>query len=337
VVSGGGESAPLVESEGARVFTLPIRTKSELNPKIYKVLPQLLRLIKEEQVDILHAHSRVTQVMAFWASAFCKIPFVTTCHGFYKIRFGRKILPAWGKRVIAISEGVAEHLHKDFHLPRNQVAMIYNGVDLEKLKYELSHIERLEARSKFGFKPQDIILGNIARLVEEKGQEYLIRAVPELLKKNPSVKALIVGDGRTRSMLENLAAELGVKEQIHFTGYLPNVTEALAVMDMFVFPATWREGFGLSLVEAMGAGKPIVVSNTCVLSSLIEQENAGLLVPPHDSSAIAEAVQVLLKNVTQRQTIAANALRLAEDQFSLQNMGLKMGGLYREILLQSRG
>ena len=110
VASSGGEMEKEFIEKGFRLLVLPIRTKSELSPKIYFALPPLLRFLKENQIQVMHAHTRVTQVMAFWLSKISGIPFISTCHGFYKRRLGRRLLPAWGEQIVAISDPVAENL-----------------------------------------------------------------------------------------------------------------------------------------------------------------------------------------------------------------------------------
>ncbi len=117
VLSSGGDCSQQFAERGARVFELPIRTKNELHPRLYLQLPAVQRLIRENKIDLLHAHTRVTQVMSFWLHKTMGIDFVATSHGYYKRRLGRRILPAWGHCTIAISQGVADHLAKDFKRP----------------------------------------------------------------------------------------------------------------------------------------------------------------------------------------------------------------------------
>ena len=110
VLSSGGEYTTFFKDAGAEVYELPIRTKSELHPKLYWAVPSVLRLIYEKKIDLLHAHTRVTQVLAYWTQRITGVGVATTCHGFYRRRFGRRLIPAWGDRTIAISQPVADNL-----------------------------------------------------------------------------------------------------------------------------------------------------------------------------------------------------------------------------------
>ena len=155
VLSSGGECTPQFEERGARVFRLPIRTKSELHPCLYLNLPALKKIVLENKIDLLHAHTRVTQVMAFWLQQSMGIDFVTTCHGYYKRRLGRRLLPAWGKRAIAISQGVADHLAQDFKLSPDKIKTVLNGVDVEEMDACYARHSSRAAKIFYGFQPGD--------------------------------------------------------------------------------------------------------------------------------------------------------------------------------------
>ena len=130
VASSGGEFEDSVKARGAAVLQFPIRTKSELNPKIYFQIPKVIQFIRENKIDLIHAHTRVTQVMAFWIQVFHQIPVVTTCHGFYKRRLGRRINPAWGNRTIAISRAVGNHLSRDHKVDGEKIHIIHNSIHI---------------------------------------------------------------------------------------------------------------------------------------------------------------------------------------------------------------
>ncbi|MCM8776054.1 MAG: glycosyltransferase, partial [Candidatus Omnitrophica bacterium] len=151
VLSSGGNLTPLFRERGAETFEFPIRTKNELHPKIYWAIPGICDLIRKKRIEILHAHTRITQVLAYWVQRCMGIPVVTTCHGFYKRRLGRRLLPAWGDYVIAISEPVSDNLKSDFHVPEAQIRIVNNAVDIVSLERAYkSHVPE-EAKLSFGF------------------------------------------------------------------------------------------------------------------------------------------------------------------------------------------
>src|SRR5258706_15450935 len=108
LVSAGGEKERLFKERGVHCFQGSLGTRSEVNPKVYAEIPKLLRLIREKKIDCIHAHTRVTQVLAFFLSLLSKKPYVATIHGFYKKNWSRRLIPAFGNQSIAISSAVAD-------------------------------------------------------------------------------------------------------------------------------------------------------------------------------------------------------------------------------------
>ncbi|MBI5415775.1 MAG: glycosyltransferase, partial [Candidatus Omnitrophica bacterium] len=129
--SGGGNMEHEFRSAGATVIPLDIRTKSELDLRIYACLPRLKRLVSDHKIDIVHAHTRITQVMGTWLSRMTGVPYVSTCHGFFKPRLVRRLFPCWGTAVIAISGPVRDHLRADFGIPDDRIGMVRSGVDVD--------------------------------------------------------------------------------------------------------------------------------------------------------------------------------------------------------------
>ena len=332
VLSSGGEYERDFQGRGAQVFTLPIRTKKEVSPKVYLNLSKLKKIVKDNHIDLIHAHTRVTQVMARWIQKKTSVPVVTTCHGYYKRRLGRRLMPAWGDATIAISEGVGEQLKKVFKVSEDQIHIVHNGVDLEELDEDFAKQNGVEAKQSYGFSASDPVLGIISRIVEDKGHEYLIRAGKQMLQDFPNLRILIVGDGRHRPNLEKLAQELKISENVHFTGNVKNVTKPLAAMDVFSLPATWREGFGLSIVEAMACRKPVVVSNIWALNTLIQNGVTGYLIEPKQAEPLAAALTKLLNSRAEREKITTQARDMVEKLFTIDRMALDIRKVYRSVL-----
>lgn len=331
VLSSGGELVPAFQELGAMVHELPIRTKNELHPKLYWAIPKILSIVRENGIDLLHAHTRVAQVMSLWIQKITGIGVVTTCHGFYKQRLGRRLIPAWGDRVIAISQPVEQYLIENFKIPRERRCVIYNAVDIDLLLEAYHRQNPADLRRQFGFGLNDPVLGVIARLVKDKGQDYLIRAVDRLRKSFSSIRLLIVGEGREKENLRQLVQYLGLQNQVVFTNNLLDVTQALAVMDIFVFPPTWREGFGLSIVEAMACSKPVVVTNIWALNSIIQDGVNGILVEPKQVDALTYGISLLLNNPQLSQSIGSEGKQMVENRFSIRRMAKEIAEVYKEL------
>jgi len=331
VLSGGGALTSAFQEAGAQTFNFNVGMKSELHPALYAALPEIIKLIREKQINLIHAHTRVTQVLAFWIQRFVRIPVVTTCHGFYQKRLGRRLLPAWGDRVIAISDDVRDYLISDFNLKKEKVCLIYNGIDIETLDQAYQKEDPSKAKAAYGFKPQDVVIGVIARLVKVKGQENLIRAVNILRKEFPAVRLLLVGDGEDKSRLEKMVQDLYLGDRVLFTGGVHRIAKPLAAIDIFALPALWREAFGLSILEAMACQKPVVVTKTWALRRHLEEARAGILVDPLQSGDLVNGLARLLKDPHLCQTMGKQGRELVRKRFSLNQMAKEIADLYSSI------
>jgi len=328
VASGGGDFEGRLKEENIPHIHIPIRTKSELSPKVLISSLILLNLVKKEAIDVIHAQTRVTQVAAFLASKISKIPYVATCHGFFKIRLGRKLLGAWGDKTVAISDAVREHLVNDFKLKKIDTRLIYNGIDLNNLK-EYSVEERMAFKDRFGIR-QGPIVGLVARLSLVKGHRYLIEAMKKVISVIPGAQLLIIGDGPLKEELVSLVKELGIEKSVYFLGSTTDTAEVLSVMDVFVLPSL-QEGLGLSVIEALAMKKAVVASDVGGIYAVVKNDATGLLVAPRDSKALADSILILLKDGDLRNKLGQEGRRLVEERFSLDLMVQKIEELYTEL------
>ncbi len=329
VSSSGGVVVEGLEKESIPHIRLDIRTKSELSPKLLLALPRLLSLVKREDIEIIHAHTRITQVLASLVSHLSGVPYVATCHGFFKKRLGRRIFKCWGDRTIAISDAVKRHLMNDFKVPKEKIELIYNGVDVKKFKKEFSEDEKHSLRSRFGLK-DGMVIGAIGRLSPVKGYEYLIRAFALLLEKYKDLQLLIVGDGPQKNELQNVTRRLKIEKKLRFTEPQLDTVEPLCIMDIFVSSSV-QEGLGLSLVEALASKRPVVATDVGGVSSLVKNRRTGLLANPRDSSSLARAISSLLKDSRLRSRLGREGCKWVEEEFTISNMVNKIEQVYTKV------
>ncbi len=332
VASSGGESSESFHQMGIATHEFNVRTKSELSPKLYMAIPKIIQLVQNEEIDLIHAHTRVAQVLAWWIQRFTRVPYVSTWHGFYKRRLGRRLLPAWGDHVIAISNPVEDSLLEKFQVPKEKVSTIFNAIDVEELEKKAAQKDVKAIRSEWNIKSSLPILGIVARIVQDKGHEYLIRAMTTLQKKFPDLKLLIVGEGPFKKHNERLVKELGLSNCIVFVGTLRDVTKALVVIDIFILPAIWREGFGLSIVEGMALKKPVIVTNIWALNAIVHDRVNGLLIEPKNVDALVSAITELIEHKELRDQISARAYETVKKEFCIDRMAREIDQLYRKIV-----
>jgi glycosyltransferase involved in cell wall biosynthesis len=191
--------------------------------------------------------------------------------------------------LVACSDYVRDRLIYNLNLPASKTTTIYNGCN----------ILEIHRRAQIGamLKPNEPIIGMVARLNQIKDQKTLIEAMPLVLEKHPTAELWLVGDGEQRNFLEQLMADLNLTENIKFLGNRHDVPELLGQMDVFAFSTTAAEGFGIVLAEALAAGLPIVASHVGPCAEVLKQGKWGILVEPAKPNQFANAILQALSGV----------------------------------------
>lgn len=327
VGSRGGDLEKDFKALGVEHIRLPLTTKCEVSPKVFLSAMRLRGFVKEKKVDIIHANTRVTQVLAALVCLGTGVPYVSTCHGYFKTRLGRRLMPCWGSRVIAISDQVRDHLVYDFYVDQERVELIYNGVDLENFRSYGPH--EIEARKKtMGLAAGKKTVGHIGRLSSVKGQKFLVLAAEELVRRRNDVQFLIIGDGEEEKDLKKMIGERSLEGVVHIVPSVADTSLALALMDVFVMPSL-QEGLGISILEAQAQGVPVVASRVGGIPTVIEDRVTGLLCAPQDAAGLASSIARLLDDQALRGTIVQNAKKHVAGKFSAALMAEKTLALYR--------
>jgi len=332
VASGGGILVGELTAGGVSHVKLDMRTKSELSPKVIRAVFELRKLVKKMDIEVIHAQTRVTQVAGFFVSKLCGVKFVTTCHGFFRGNVGRSLLPAWGSRVIAISEAVKEHLMKDFRVPEKKIALIHNGINPKRFLKEFSQEEKDALKDKFGIRRDHSVIGTIARFTPDKGHDVLLYALFEILKQKPNVQLVFAGDGKERSKVVDLVQHLDLSDNVIFVKSQINTLNILSVMDVFMFTPKRKEGLGLVLLEALAAAKPVVATNVGGVPSVIRDGVNGFLVKPSRPDLLVEPTIRLLKDKALYHRMSHAGREIVIQRFSVNGMADKVQTLYKELI-----
>ena len=329
VASSGGELTAELEKANIEHVRLDIDTKSELSPKVLKSVFRVSSLVRAEKIDIIHAHTRVSQVVAFFASRMAGIPYVTTCHGYFKTR-ARKIFDTWGRKVIAISAQVKEHLIKDLGVKESRIALVYSGVDSARFQKDYSREEVRAIKTEYGMREGPVV-GHIGRLSSIKGQKYLVQAMKDVIQKKPDAQLLIIGKGPEDAGLKSLADSLGISSSVFFVDSRLDTGRLLSVMDVFVFPSE-KEGLGIALLEALAAGKACVASNTGGISDVVQDCFNGILTEVGDVPAIASSILRLLDDESLRLRLGKDGRNTVAEKFSLSTWTKGIKVVYEDTL-----
>jgi glycosyltransferase involved in cell wall biosynthesis len=303
-----GLLAKQLTKEGIKVFCLKVPRFRYTYRKIFN----LIKIIKTEKIDIVHTHMQNADFMGRLIARVCNVPIL--CKTRHAYRGGsEKGYPGYARwylnfnvlldyltdMVIYVSDSQMNVFKKR---ERNR-CVIPNAV-YEK-RFRLLPNARQDARNALGIAANEILVGSLARLHKEKGQEYLVRAIYEMkkLKNDIKVKLILMGDGYMENDLRLSAERLQISSNVIFTGRVSDVSDTLQALDIFVHPATW-EPFGIAVVEAMYCGVPVVVTNVGGIPEIITHRDNGILVEPGDSAGIARAVLELIENPSLAEKIA---------------------------------
>ena len=247
------------------------------------------RLIRELNPDLVHALHLTSYgflaaladvhpcVVSVWGTDILQAPRLTPFHwAITRYALSR------ADRVTATGLRLAEATMK--YVPQGkEVTVIPYGVDLEQF--------RPEARPH----RDELVVGSVGRLSSEKGLKYLLQAMAEVVRQEPRARLLLAGDGPERGRLQRLAVKLGLQDRTEFLGEIAHeqVPAALARLDVFAMPSTY-EGFGVAALEAEAMEVPVVASAIYGLPDVVDDGVTGLLVPPKDVPALAQAILRLL-------------------------------------------
>jgi len=329
VASRGGNREKDFVVLGVTCVRVPLTTKCEVSPKVLWSYWKLGSLVKALKVDVIHANTRVTQVLAALLARRCRVPYMSTCHGYFKTRLSRRLLPCWGRKVVAISEPVRRHLVDDFRMPPERVVLIRHGIDLKRFTPRTPREK--EALRRFWSIPEGKrLVGHIGRLSVVKGQIYLLEAARTLLARRRDVFFLLVGEGPEKPALKAFIQRWGLQPHVRLAASTKDMSLALSLMDVFVMPSL-EEGLGLSVLEAQAQGVPVVASRTGGLRDIIEDGVTGRLVAPRDAAGLADAIGQVLDDAAAAKALRDEAQRRTRASFSAEQMAEATQALYRSL------
>jgi glycosyltransferase involved in cell wall biosynthesis len=278
------------------------------------------RLLSAERFDIVHANEAHALSSAWLAGAHRRAGLVAARRVAYPLGTGALARARYRapRRIIAISRFVAQSVI-DSGVPAGTISVVYDGVEIPPPSSPAAHTEaRRAARERWSVRDGQPLIGCVGYLLPEKGQEFLLRALPEILASFPDCRVLLAGDGPSRARLEQIAGELKIGAAVHFAGHVQDISTVYEALDVFVFPSL-AEPLGSSLLSAMAAGVPVVAIARGGAPEVV-QEGAGLLVPGPDPKQIAESVLRLLGDPQWAASLGEAGRKVIQNKFSADRM-----------------
>lgn len=298
-----------------KILTLPLRNAVDVQSA-----RELEKFVGRKKIDVVHAHmARDYSLASYAARRNRQTKFIVTRHVLFKLNRLHRHTLSRATRVIAVSEAVARELRAAQIVNNNQIAVIHNGIDVDRIQKTCAAVHRGLFLRTIGMPDDSLLVGSIGELRTLKRHDDFIRAAALILKEFPETQFVLAGVGEVRNQLENLVAELGLTGRFHFLGWLDDADKLLCSMDVFV-SASETESFGLAIVEAMAAGTAVVATATDGAREVIEDHKTGLLVPIGDVKQLAQSVIDLLSDPEKRHRLATESVQSAAKKFNLNRM-----------------
>lgn len=327
--SPGGDDGDVARAlAAAGVPVVPLRMRGKLDPRGPW---RLVRLVRRLRPHVVHAHLFHANLAArLLARAAGAGRVISTVHVVERrrlpARFALERLTArLDDRTACVSEAVARFARERLGAAPGRLVVVPNGVDLARFA---ALPAREAARADLGLPGEGLVVGALGRLDPQKGLDVLVDAFARVRASTGApVTLALAGAGPEEAALRARVARLGLDGRVRFLGHRPDVPRVLAAMDVFCMPSRW-EGFGLALVEAMAAGRPVIASHVDSLPEVLG--DAGVLVPPDDPAALAGALGALLDDPRRRDDLARRA-RARAARFDVAAMVAAWEAVYRGV------
>jgi glycosyltransferase involved in cell wall biosynthesis len=332
-LDGSGALGETLRAEGFAVYVLGRREGFD-----WRCAQRLARLVRDEQIAIVHAH----QYTPFFYAAVARLfrrnrPIVFTEHGRFfpdyrrpKRVLANRLLLARRDRVVGVGNAVRQALIDNEGLPGKRVEVVYNGIDLAPYAQGAAPC-RADICREFAFSDDDWLIVQVARLDTIKDHPTAIRAFDRVRAARGNARLLLVGEGPTRASIEAEIARRHLQKFVRLAGTRNDVPRLLKAADV-LWLTSKSEGIPLTLIEGMAAGLPVVATNVGGVAEVVDRGTTGLLTPPGDDAALAEAVLRLAAQEDLRRRLGDAGRTRAFERFSEDRMHEGYARIYDELL-----
>jgi glycosyltransferase involved in cell wall biosynthesis len=321
-----GDLGEILQEQGVSIHILERQSGFDI-----ALIKSLYNLIRANQYDVIHCHQYTPYVYGVIASVLTKAKVIFTEHGRffpdYSTRKRQMINPIFGlltAKITAISEATKQALVEFEGFKSDKIEVIYNGI-ADKNGIE---VDEAALKAQFDIPQSAFIFGTISRLQPIKNQSMMINAFKQVHDQHKDAHLLIVGDGESRSDLENLVRELNLKNGVTFSGFQKDPYQFHRIIDVFLL-SSFSEGTSMTLLEAMSFSTPCVVTDVGGNCELIKNKRNGFTVETDDAKAFAGACSCFLMNKELLEQMGKAARLAFEDDFKIEKMSHSYTSLYK--------
>lgn len=328
IVGEEGKLKNEIEKLGIECCILRMLSLKKINPFPYFAgLWRIFNYVRKMRIKLIHSNTSRATLYAGPVAKILRVPLVWHVRIPHPDKLLDRFLVPFCSRIIAVSRTVKKRFNG---FKKAKVEVVYNGVDTEK--FSPGSVPD-EARKRFHINREDVVVGTIGRISPEKGFEYLITAIRDVVVEYPQVKVLIVGNGNEeyRRYLQGKINEAELSSNIMFTGFYGNISLILRCLDIYCLPSL-SEGFNRSILEAMSCQLPVIASNVGGNIEVVQDGVNGLLVPPGNSERLAAAIIKLLKDREKAQNLGLEGRQFIKKNFSTEKNVEGIEKLYLQII-----
>lgn len=298
------------------------------------VFRRLLEICRENNVSIWHAHDYKSNFVGLLICKYWPMKLITTSHGWVKYTRRTPIYHAVDRfcqrrydQVICVSPDIQQVcLNHGVHATRCH--LIDNAIDIEQNRRRMTVAD---AKQKFGWTNEEIVIGAVGRLSAEKGFDLLIQAIGHLIEAGHPLRLVIAGEGDARESLEKLIGEQSAPDRFELLGHRNDIPDLMQAMDVFAL-SSYREGLPNVVLEAMAFGTPVVSTKVAGIPRLIQHQQTGVLVDAGNELELREALALLIEQPEFREKLATQGRQKIEQDFSFRSRMEQVAALYDKLL-----
>ncbi|MCK5850361.1 MAG: glycosyltransferase family 4 protein [Kiritimatiellae bacterium] len=300
----------------------------------------ILRHLKQNNIMIVHTHSSKAGFLGRLAARLAHIPVII--HTPHVFAFQMNINPLLKAFYFRMEQFTACFTDKIVCVSNNEMKVAVEAGLTAPEKFTViengiapAHLSGAPFMDNLDIKPNDIVVGTIGRFTRQKNHSLFLSAAKQVVEQFPNTKFLLIGNGEIKVKLESLTDELSLRDNVQILDIKDGFASFYPVIDIFVSSSAW-EGMPYTILDAMLCRKAIVATGVGGIPDIIDHRKTGLIVPPGNSIAMADAIAELLSEPELRATLGSNAGSVAETRFVLDNMIAKTSELYKSSLQEQQ-
>jgi glycosyltransferase involved in cell wall biosynthesis len=296
--------------------------------------------VTKNRIDILHTHSLRPNIYGRLGGVLTRptgLRIIPHYHNQYDDKWNKEpellqlehYLAAQSDAFIAVSRSVKQHVAERLKLNAEQIDVVTNGVVAQDFQYP----DRVEARRQLGLAENALAFGLIGRICHQKGQDTFVEAAHQASAELPMAEFIMIGDLEDEKLHRRLSqsiSDAGLQHRIRFTGHRSDIALAYSALDCVVASSRW-EGFGLMLIEAMAAGKPVIASRAGAIPEVVIEDETALLVSPDNATELAATMIRLGQDRTLMQSLGDAGVR-RQQAFTWDAAAAKVAAIYQRML-----